>query len=111
MNKTRVLIALGLAAGIGLTTLAIAGDDASIFQGADLQLGRKLLKEQRCAECHAKKFGGDGSDVYRPLEKIKTAGQLRGMVESCNTELSLGMFPEEVTAIAAVLNKDYYRFK
>ena len=36
---------------------------------------------------------------------------LRGMVEQCNTELNLGLFPEEATAVAAVLNRDHYRFK
>jgi hypothetical protein len=36
---------------------------------------------------------------------------LRGMVEQCNTELNLGLFPEEVTAVSAVLNRDHYRFK
>ena len=107
--KTLFLLA---ASSLGLAgAYAWGGDDASIFQGADLDMGRKLLKEHRCAECHAKKFGGDGSDVYRPLEKVKTAGQLRGMVEACNTELNFGMFPEEVTAVAAVLNKDHYKFK
>ena len=40
-----------------------------------------------------------------------TAGALRGMVEQCNTELGLGMFPEEVSAVAAVLNRDHYRFR
>jgi hypothetical protein len=49
--------------------------------------------------------------MYRPLGKINTAGFLRGMVEQCNTELNLGLFPEEVTAVAAVLNRDHYRFK
>ncbi len=33
------------------------------------------------------------------------------MVEGCNTQMNLGLFPEEVTAIAAVLNRDHYRFK
>jgi hypothetical protein len=33
------------------------------------------------------------------------------MVEQCNTELHLGFFPEEVTAVAAVLNRDHYKFK
>lgn len=28
----------------------------------------------------------------------------------CNTELNLGMFPEEVTSVAAVLQRDHYRF-
>ena len=56
-------------------------------------------------------MGGDGSSIYRPLGRINTPGFLRGMVEQCNTELNLGLFPEEVTAIAAVLNRDHYRFK
>ena len=34
-----------------------------------------------------------------------------GLLEQCNTEMNLGLFPEEVTAIAAVLHRDHYRFK
>lgn len=103
-------------AGLALLALLVSGaaqaaDDASIFKDADLALGQKLIQEHRCAECHARKFGGDGSAVYRPLERVKTAGTLRGMVEQCNTELNLGMFPEEVSAVAAVLNKQHYKFK
>ncbi|MEJ6002244.1 hypothetical protein [Paucibacter soli] len=91
---------------------AQAADDAgTLFKDADLALGQKLIQEHRCAACHARKFGGDGSAVYRPLERVKTAGALRGMVEQCNTELNLGMFPEEVSAVAAVLNKEHYKFK
>lgn len=81
-----------------------------IFKGADLALGEKLIKEHRCTECHAKKMGGDGAAIYRPGMRIDTPGLLRGMVEQCNTELNLGLFPEEVTAIAAVLNRDHYKF-
>jgi hypothetical protein len=82
-----------------------------IFKDADLALGERLLKEHKCQQCHASKFGGDGSAVFRPGERINTPGLLRGMVEQCNTELGLGMFPEEVTAVAAVLQRDHYRFK
>ena len=32
------------------------------------------------------------------------------MVDYCSTELNLGLFPEEVTAVAAVLQRDHYRF-
>ena len=82
-----------------------------IFQGADLRLGEKLISENRCVACHQQKVGGDGSSIFRPAGKINTAGYLRGMVEQCNTELNLGFFPEEVTAVAAVLNRDHYKFK
>jgi hypothetical protein len=90
---------------------ALAQHDASIFRDADIPLGEKLIAENKCAECHIRKFGGDGSSIYRPKGRINTAGFLRGMVEQCNTELKLQLFPEEVTAIAAVLNRDFYRFK
>lgn len=85
--------------------------EPTIFRDADLKLGEKLIAENKCTACHQQKFGGDGSGIYRPAGKINTPGFLRGMVEQCNTELSLGLFPEEVTAIAAVLNRDHYKFK
>jgi len=80
------------------------------FQGADLKLGEKLMAENKCVACHQQKVGGDGSAMYKPTGRINTAGYLRGMVEQCNTELNLGFFPEEVTAVAAVLNRDHYHF-
>ncbi|WP_374659872.1 hypothetical protein [Inhella sp.] len=85
--------------------------EPEIFRAADLALGTRMLAEHRCAECHARKVGGDGSAIYRPQGRIHTAGHLRGMVEQCNTELNLGLFPEEVTAVAAVLNRAHYRFE
>ena len=83
----------------------------NIFQDADLKLGERLIAENKCTECHASKVVGDGSAIYKPNGRINAPGVLRGMVEQCNTELNLGLFPEEVTAISAVLNRDYYRFK
>lgn len=83
---------------------------ATLFAEADLPLGEQLMREHRCAECHARKVGGDGASIYRPKGRISTPGFLRGMVEQCNTELDLGLFPEEVTSVAAVLNRDHYRF-
>jgi hypothetical protein len=87
------------------------GQGAAIFAGADLALGSQLITEHRCAACHRSKVGGDGSAIYRPAGRINTAGFLRGMVEQCNTELRLSLFPDEVTAVAAVLNRDFYRFR
>lgn len=85
--------------------------EPEIYRGADLPLGERLIAEHRCSECHAQKVGGDGRTIYRPLGRINTPGLLRGMVELCNTELNVGLFPEEVTAVAAVLNRDHYRFR
>ena len=109
------VIALAAAATAGLFAVAAAFAQAppraaTLFAEADLPLGERLIREHRCAECHVRRFGGDGSSVYRPRGRISTPGFLRGMVEQCNTELNLGMFPEEVTSVAAVLNRDHYRF-
>ncbi len=82
-----------------------------LYAGADLKLGEQLIAEKQCAACHARKVGGDGSAIYKPTGRINSPGLLRGMVEACNMELNLGLFPEEVNSIAAVLNRDHYRFK
>lgn len=105
-QRSMLLVALIMA-----PVFSLAQHDAAIFRDADIALGEKLIAENRCTECHIRKFGGDGSSIYRPQGRINTAGFLRGMVEQCNTELKLQLFPEEVTAVAAVLNRDFYRFK
>lgn len=105
-------LALLLVAGGALWTAGTArAQGADIFKGADLALGQQLIAEHKCTQCHVSKVGGDGSAMYKPAGKINNAGLLRGMVEMCNTTMNLGMFPEDVTAVAAVLNRDHYKFK
>lgn len=96
---------------LGLSCAAAAQAQPEIFKGADLALGAKLIAENKCVACHVQKVGGDGNAIYRPQGRINTPGFLRGMVEQCNTELNLGFFPEEVNSVAAVLNRDHYKFK
>lgn len=88
-----------------------AGAEPAIFKEADLKLGEQLIVQNKCTQCHVSKVGGDGSAIYKPKGRINEAGLLRGMVEQCNSMLNLQMFPEEVTAVAAVLNRDHYKFK
>jgi hypothetical protein len=102
--KTAILLA-------ALATPAVVWAQAVPFQGADLALGQRLIVEHACAQCHARKVGGDGSAIYRPAGRINSAAKLRSMVEICSTELKLQLFPEELEAIAAVLNRDHYRFE
>jgi hypothetical protein len=83
---------------------------AELFKDADLALGEKLIAEHACSACHIRRVGGDGSAIYRPQGRINTPSALRGMVDMCSTELKLSLFPEEVTAVAAVLQRDHYRF-
>ncbi len=91
--------------------MAMAHAQPAIFQGADMKLGAQLILEHQCASCHVNKVGGNGDAIYKPQGRIQTPALLRGMVEHCNTELNLSLFPEEVTAVAAVLSRDHYRFK
>ncbi len=106
----RPLLASALALAFALPALAQA-QGAALFKDADLALGAKLLAEHQCAQCHTRQVGGDGSAIYRPDGRINNAKLLQAMVENCSTRLNLQLFPEELTAIAAVLNRDHYRFK
>lgn len=113
MTTTRA-VSLGLRAllcGSLVVSWGAVSAQSALFRDADLKLGEWLIQEHRCDGCHQRKVGGSGAEIYRPLGRINTPGFLRGMVEQCNTELNLGLFPEEVTAIAAVLDRDHYRFK
>lgn len=108
------LNALCRSVAIGGLAVALQAAQAQVhaeFKEADLVLGAQLMVQHQCEKCHIGKVGGNGSAIYRPKGRINTAGFLRGMVEQCNTELNLSLFPDEVTAIAAVLNRDHYRFK
>jgi hypothetical protein len=102
--KLFLLLSMGCA-------LLQAQEVPALYKGADLKLGEQLITEHKCVACHQKKVGGDGSAIYKPAGRINALGLLRGMVEQCNLELNLGMFPEDVNSVAAVLNRDYYRFK
>lgn len=96
---------------VGLTIASTSLAQPALFKDADLKLGMQLIADNKCDSCHQGRVGGNGSAMYKPLGRINTPGFLRGMVEQCNTELNLGFFPEEVTAVAAVLNRDHYKFK
>lgn len=96
---------------ISSAPLVAHAQGAEVFRDADLKLGEKLLGGHKCAECHARRVGGDGSAIYRPDGRINTPARLRAMAQQCSTQLNLQLFPEEVDAIAAVLNRDHYRFK
>ncbi len=109
MTPRRLLLLLW----VTLTLLGGAGRavaEPEIFKGADLQLGAELITTHQCDQCHIRNVGGKETEIYKPKGRINTPAFLRGMVEYCNTQLNLGLFPEEVTAVAAVLNRRHYLF-
>ena len=97
--------------GFLVCAVAHAQEVPALYRGADLRVGEQLIADHNCSACHAQKVGGDGRAIYKPKGRINTLGLLRGMVEQCNTELNVGLFPDEVNSVAAVLNRDHYRFK
>ena len=108
----RSLCLAGVLAGVLAAAAPWAcGEVPKLYEGADLAQGAKLIADNRCDACHQKQVGGDGSAMYRPGTRISTLGALRGMVEACNMQLNLGLFPDEVNSVAAVLNRDHYRLK
>lgn len=110
MKVARLRMWMVAGATLACLLASAAQAEPAIFKGADYKLGAELISTHRCAQCHAKQVGGDGSDIFNPQGRINAPGFLRGMVEQCNSQLNLGLFPEEVTAIAAVLNRDHYKF-
>lgn len=111
MNTAQFFAPAWTALLLASVAASASAQNAGLFKGADLKLGEQLIVQGKCAQCHAGRVGGDGSAIYKPAGKINNAQALHGMVENCNTMLGLQMFPEEVTAVAAVLNRDHYRFK
>lgn len=99
------------ASSVLVATATLAQEMPALYQGADLGLGEKLIADNQCDACHIRNVGGDGNGIYRPAGRVNSLGLLRGQVEACNTVLNLALFPEEVTSISAVLNRDHYHFR
>jgi mono/diheme cytochrome c family protein len=104
------VLSIAVLAVASISRLALA-QTPEIFKGADLANGEALIAQHKCVQCHTSKVGGDGSAIYKPAGRINTAGYLRGMVTQCNATLNLQMFDEDITDVAAVLNRDHYHFK
>jgi mono/diheme cytochrome c family protein len=91
---------------------AMIGISASVAATVNYENG-KQIDQQKCYACHAKKTGfGNGDMIYtRSDSKVNSIAKLKTMVERCNTELRLDLFPEDEADVAAYLNKQFYKFK
>jgi len=91
-----------------LSTSAQADD---LFSKADINAGKALV-DAHCIECHASKYGGDGSAIYtREYNKVKTSKGLVAQIRNCNTMLGLKWFEDEEINVAAYLNQTYYKLE
>ena len=95
-----------------LATLAATVVAAPEANSGGHENARKLIADAKCEACHVSKVGGDGSAIYlRKDRRVTTKSKLLPQVARCNSELSLGLFPDDETAIAAYLDATHYHFK
>lgn len=86
---------------LALVTLAVAGMNAQ----ADDTVDAKALFDQNCTSCH-------GSEVYtREDRRINSLDALHGQVRMCEQNLGLTWFDDQVDAVTALLNREYYNFE
>ena len=85
---------------------------APVIAAPDLANG-KIIDQQKCYACHAKKSGfSNGDMIYtRSDGKVKSLANLKRMVGLCNSELRLDLFPEDEADVVAYLNQQFYKFK
>ena len=90
-----------------LSAGAVRADD-------DLALGRRLLAENRCnGACHQSHAeDNDPLSLYtRENRKVNDRAALRRMVDKCVSSLGSMIFPEDVDAVVAALDQDFYKLK
>lgn len=93
-----------------LPVLALALAAGAAQAKPDVEEGRKLVAEKKCEACHHNKTMGDAKAVYlRKDRKVTSMAKLKAQVALCNSELNLGLFPEEEEHVAAFLNATYYK--
>ena len=78
---------------------------------ANIAEGKKLVEEKKCEACHHNKTMGDAKAVYlRKDRRVTSMEKLKAQVAVCNSELNLGLFPDDEEHIVAYLDQQYYRF-
>ena len=81
------------------------------WAAGDAAEGKKLVAEKKCEICHNNKTYGDAKAVYlRKDRKVTSLPKLKAQVALCNSELNLGLFPEDEEHIVVYLDQTYYRF-
>jgi mono/diheme cytochrome c family protein len=94
-----------------LALLLATAAQAAPFANGNATAG-KALHDKQCADCHAARFGGDGSKIYTRAERrVKNASSLAQQITTCNANLGNQLFPEDEANLGAFLNKTYYKFK
>jgi hypothetical protein len=78
--------------------------------GPDVEKGRTLVRDSGCETCHQRQVAGPVGTIYlRKDHKVTSWAKLKSQVAMCNSQLKLGLFPEDEADIAAFLNETYYK--
>ncbi len=94
----------------GMAALALSLGGASMALADDIRVGQELHSEN-CISCHADMVGGDGSELYtRDNRMVGSHDELVAQVNNCNANLGTNWFDDEVNAVVAYLNAEYYQF-
>lgn len=97
-----------IAAGTAVLALSLGG--ASTALADDIRKGQELHSDN-CISCHADMVGGDGSELYtRENRMVGSHDDLVAQVNNCNANLGINWFDDEVDAVVAYLNAEYYQF-
>ena len=92
------------------TALLLAVVVLPAFATPSADEGRKLVDSAKCETCHQNKVYGPVGTVYlRKDRKVTSWPKLKAQVALCNSELNLGLFPEDEEHVAAFLNGAYYK--
>lgn len=94
-----------------LLLIPLAAFVVAAHAAADPKEGKKLVAEKKCEICHNNKTLGDAKAVYlRKDRKVTSMEKLKAQVAACNSQLNLGLFPEDEEHIVAFLDDTYYKF-
>lgn len=96
---------------LSVVFLSTGAQADELFPKADIKAGKALV-DAHCIDCHASKYGGDGSAIYtREYNKVKTSKGLIAQIRTCNTMIGLKWFEDEEINVAAYLNQTYYKLE
>ncbi len=107
-----MLIAANLAAA---STTAATEAAPKITTPNESAAAEALLRDSKCAGCHAAKFATatdkTGDAVYtRKNRSVTSYAKLVTQVARCDTELNLQVFEDDQATISRYLNARFYKF-
>ncbi len=106
MQKTNLFLFSAI-----LSIFIASNANAGPYAGGDSDAGKALV-DKNCIQCHADRFGGNGSAIYtRENRLVKTSRGLLAQIRNCNTMLGIKWFEDEELNVASYLNKTYYHFE